>query len=390
LSATDDFLRKIDGRSPADRSVALRYRSLVRFSSDRAEDERVRAELSATSLREGARIFPLLEYREVAIDVLDLSSRMESRTLKSVDGCVTTAHCRAAGLRRVAFESGGNTGTALTRYARHAGLETFCFVPAANLPLLDASTFGDADAHLIAVDDPARLKDVLERFTERTGVARVPRTGWRLQASTLVGCFVLEALLGGATYDWLAQSISAAFGPIGVYRTLLEHRAALPRLPRFLGIQQAANCPMVRAWRSSAAPPDAEPLLIEVMYDRESQRYGTFEALRHLLVESDGDLAPIARSQYESRLREQGDDIVERFARAGAALGVRGGEIIEKAGVLSLVGVLEAIDDGRIAPGSRVLTCLTGGTGSPDGRAVPDVTLGPEDALRRFDVKGAA
>jgi len=40
-------------------------------------------------------------------------------------------------LSEVVFESGGNTGAALTEYGQKAGLETFLFIPEENVSLLD-------------------------------------------------------------------------------------------------------------------------------------------------------------------------------------------------------------------------------------------------------------
>src|SRR5262249_39680856 len=148
-----------------------------------------------TSIGEGLRVFPLLNTRGVSVEILDATSLMRTRTHKSVDGCVTTAQCLLAGYHRIVFESGGNTGTALTVFASRAGLETFMFLPAENLTLLDEETFGAPGVHLIAVEDPGQVKASAGAFSEREGIPRVPRVAWRHQASAFIGCFVLERLL---------------------------------------------------------------------------------------------------------------------------------------------------------------------------------------------------
>ena len=279
------FEAAIDRRWDASQSVVLRYRGACSFGG--GGEERFRELLGETSLREGLRIVPLLRYRDVAVDVLDSSSRMHTHTHKSVDGCVTTARCLLRGQRRIVFESGGNTGTALTAYATRAGIETFLFLPADNLPLLDAVLFEHPKAHLIAVDDAREVKPAAAAFAARHRLARVPEVAWRHQAASFIGCFVLEELLGGARYDHFVQGISAAFAPIGIYRVLEPFREALGGLPRFLGVQQADNCPMLRAWKGAdAAPlplPTTSGLLAKVMYDGAPQTYGTYEELRQLL-----------------------------------------------------------------------------------------------------------
>ena len=370
------FAHAIDPRHEASRSVVLRYRHALRLEPDEERDVRLKALLERTSIAEGLRVFPLLTYRDVEINVLDETSLMATRTLKSIDGCVTTAQCLLRGHRRVVFESGGNTGTALTVYGTRAGLETFFFLPAENLPLLDGQAFAGGSSHVIAVDDPRQVKPAAGAFAARHGLTRIPVLDWRLQASSFVGCFVLEHLLASEPYDVLAQSISAAFSPVGIYRQIGRHRERIGRLPAFLGIQQAANCPMVRAWRAGTEAAAQEPvestggLLAKVMYDGNPGTYGTYGALRQVLVESGGDLTTIDREDFRRELWTEigGRSVLDRLAERGVKVTIREGEVLEKAGLMALAGTLREIESGRIAAGSRVLVCVTGGTARPEGR----------------------
>ena len=239
----------IDPAYPAETSVVCRYRHAFSFGAP-DEDAAFKAALLDTSIREGARIFPLLTYRGVDLHVLDESSLMQTGTLKSIDGCLTAAKCRLRGYERVVFESGGNTGTALTAYGQKAGLETFCFVPEANVPLLDSRVFERETAHLIAVADAGLVKKSARLFRGLNGIQHIPDVAWRYEASRFRGCFILEHSMRHGGFDWLVQTISAAFGPIGIYSVLHGFESGLDRIPRFLGIQQEANCPMYKAWTS--------------------------------------------------------------------------------------------------------------------------------------------
>src|SRR5262249_55193358 len=157
--------------------------------------------LERTSIAEGLRIFSLGTYRGVQIDILDETSLMHTRTLKSIDGCVCTAHCLLRDYRSVVFESGGNTGVALTRYAAHSGLTTHCFVPVQTLPLLDGPVFDGDAAHLIAVEDPHQVKANARAFAALHTLPLVPQVGWRFHASMFVGCFLAEHLPDRERYD---------------------------------------------------------------------------------------------------------------------------------------------------------------------------------------------
>jgi cysteine synthase len=364
------FLDAIDHRWEASESVVLRYRHTMQLESDEENDHRLKALFEKTSVREGVRVVPFFPYRGVEIDVLDETSLMETRTLKSIDGCVTTAQCLLRNYRSVVFESGGNTGTALTVYASRAGLETFFFVPAENLSLLDGRFFENDLTHVVAVSHPRDVKPAAELFAARRRLPRIPELGWRIQASTFVGCFLFEHLLDHGPYDVLAQSISAAFGPVGIYRVLAPERHRLGRLPSFLGVQQASNCPMVRAWKGSGAEPVASTadLLARVMYDGQPGTYGTLEPLRRILTETEGDLATVDRQAFDRGLATivDGKNVLEHLADRKIEITLRDGDVLEKAGLMALVGTLREIERGAIAKGSRALVCITGGTARPE------------------------
>jgi threonine synthase len=371
--SVDAFEQAIDHRYDAAHSVVLRYRDACRFASPESPDPRLNELLQKTSIREGLRVFPLFVFRGVEMDILDATSLMHTHTHKSIDGCVTTAQCLMRGYERIVFESGGNTGTALTVYGAQAGLETYLFVPTENLPLLDARVFEREAAHVIPVDDPRQVKPRAGAFAEQNGLPRVPQLAWRYQASAFVGCFVLEHLLSHRPYDHLVQSISAAFAPIGVYRALEPHRERLGGLPAFLGVQQAANCPMVRAWSAPAsaeAPSVVEStagLLAKVMYDGAPRTYGTFDELRRILLATGGDLTTIDLDDFREWLAVDvaGKTALEHLADHGVHITQLEGDVVEKAGLMGLVGAMREIASGRMAAGSRVLVCLTGGTGKP-------------------------
>ncbi len=385
------FAATVDQKHDSFTSVVLRYRGAVRLGESDESDHVVKEALSRTSIREGLRIVPLLEYRNVHVDVLDETSRMHTHTLKSIDGAVSAARCQVEGLQQIVVESGGNTATAIAAYAPRAGIDVTCFVPEENLGLLDGEFFRHERVRLVSVADPALVKPAAERYAHRIGARRVPEVGWRLQASRFVGCFLRESFLGGTRYDWLAQTISAAFGPIGIYAAL-EDAAAGARVPRFLGIQQAANCPMYRAWKEGRA--DAEGtalhstrnLLTPVMYDGAPGEYGTFLRLKELLQRSRGDLITIDAGEFRQALiADGGRNVLAALGEQGIDIATVDGEVIEKTGMLTLAGVFKAIREGQIAGGSRVLACLTSGVRRSASAAVPFRRLEDLDSLEVGD-----
>ena len=380
MSDSTPFERGIDrGVDPAE-SVVRRYAPALRLPEEHAPEEDFRALLEKCSIAEGIRWFPLCTFEGVAIDVLDETSRMRTGTLKSIDGCVTTAACLARRYARIVFETGGNTGMALAAYGQRAGLETFCVVPEENVALLDSRVFAHGSTRLIAVGDPAMVRPTAERLSERYDVPRVPRPTWRHLASRFRGSFVLEQLLRGERWTHFVQTISAAFGPIGIYDALNGHDVPTPT---FIGVQQAENCAMFTAWRAGSPDVRTRPvrstaaLLSPVMYDARPQTYGTFERLSNLLARTSGRLTTLDHDGFERLLDEHpvGRELLSCLADRGVTITCRDGRIVERTGLMAILGALDEVDNGRIARGSRVLVALTSGAGTSDGRAVPHLRL---------------
>jgi len=371
----------IDRSFGLDASIVSRYRNAVRFYDNEDDDQAFKRQILACSIREGARIVRLFTYKGVEINILDETSWMATGSLKSIDGCLTTAFCRREGARRTAFESGGNTGSALTLYGQRAGIETFFFCPAENTDLLDGSLFDGARAHLIGVSDRGRLKELTRLFSEKTGIRHIPDKAWRYVAAMFRGLFILEHMLTVGGFDWISQAVSAGFGPIGIYNVLKNFAPEIKALPRFLGVQQEANCPIFRAWRPEAVglatEAGKEKLLTRVMYDDSPQTYKTFEDLRQLLLQTRGDLLTVNTKEFTAYVHGPAENppILKSLLSQGIDITVKSGQVVEKTGLIALVGTLKAIDSGQIEKGSKILCCLTSGVSKADGRAEPELIV---------------
>ena len=378
-----DLDRVIDPEYKTEASIVLRYRNAFQFGMTAGEDSEYKKWLQRTSIREGARIFPLLAYKGVAIFISDETSLMYTKTLKSIDGCITTAKCKLNGYERVVFESGGNTGTALTQYGIRAGLETFMFIPEENLSLLNSRIFKSEKAHLFSVEKPNLVKKAARFFVTQNGCRHIPERDWRYEASMFRGSFILEHLLKKDKFDWVTQTISAGFGPIGIYRVLKKFEKEIGQLPRFLGIQQEANSPLFRAWKKTEAETErakinsTDKLLAKVMYDSHPQTYGTFEEFTRTLEATGGDLTTVNHQEFTDFLEKtlNGKTFLDFLKEQGIEITVRGGEVVEKTGLISLAGALKEIDKGKIAKGSKVLCCLTSGMSEADGKAKPELRI---------------
>ena len=351
------------------------------------------ADYRGTSLREGVRILEFLDYKGVRIYLDDESTLMASGTFKSLEACFTMALCRKRGYRAVAFSSGANLGAALSLYGRTAGVATFFFHPDATSWKLDNDCFASPAAHLIAVDKPEKeVKKAALLFAEMSGIPHIPAMEWRFAATGLRALFVFEtSRRRQLRFDWISQTICAGYGPIGFFDRAgqLVRGGAIGRelVPKFLGIQQDARAPMVRAWRRSHRQLEAEDidsvsddLLDQALYNTNPE--GSYPLLHRHLLRYGGELRSLGRGEYEKHLPL----LLRELANSGIRLKTRRmdgrEEIMEKAGVMALAGTLAAIDAGTIRKGETVLSFFTGGAGDFSGQqGVPEFLIEREAEL---------
>ena len=384
----------VDERHAADQSLLLRYWRALELVGLRPVP--TLESLRAASLGEGARVLPLRSHRDVELLVCDETSLMSSGTYKALDACLTVTMVEREGVRRVVTSSGGNLGRALARYCHARGIEVFCFQPRSTGYKLDASTLGSAGVHVVSADLPEpEIKALSRRFAERFGLLHVPALPWRLAASATRAMFLLEAVQGGPQpAAWIAQAMCAGYGPVGIYDCFaaLVDRGLLAaeRVPQLLGIQQQANAPMVRAWSEGAAeiaPRHRQPRPAAYL---EPGLYNTdpganYTRLHAHLERFGGVLVGVdARAYARHAARAE-----QALAEAGVVLTRRAGsdEVLEKAGWLAVVGLLEAIERGHVPAGDRALSLLTGGVRARAASALDGELAAPieVDGTRALD-----
>ena len=373
----------VDENVPASKSLLGRYwRALERLELGVSlSAERV----ARASLREGAQILHLRTHRGVEIDVCDESSLMTTGTYKDLDACLVSVLTTAAEVGQVAVSSGGNLGYALSVYGAHVGLRSFFFQPKTTMYKLDATSFAWGGAKLISVDLPERqVKSLTAAFARNFNIVMVPDIRWRLAASAVRAMFILEHT-EARRVDWLAQTMCAGYGPAGIYNCFSElvREGMVDRLaiPKFLGFQQDANAPMVNAWAgghreimAAHIQPQPDQYIEPGLYNTNPERNYTrlFDLMRHY----GGDLRALDRDAYDRYgelalgwLRDVGLNLTRVPGRPD--------EILEKTGLLTLVGVIAAIEEGRLEPGQRILAMVTGGFRQMSGfnPPTPDVEV---------------
>lgn len=376
-----NFLKNIDRNFSCERSIILRYRNCVfpviagkkKISLDDNTFQDV-------SILEGSKIYPFIYYKDVKISILDETSLMASGTFKSLDACISLAIAKSQGIKTLVFESGGNTGTAFSIYAAMLKLRTFLVMPLDNLYLLSEKSFLKPYNYIIAVKNAKDTKIVSEKISKLTLGYRIPRLEWMYIAATFRGYRILEYLLEKGGIDWLSQTISAGFGPIGIYRVLNScKKTLLYNIPRFLGVQQAENCPYYK--KIKGVKPEeitsTKDLLIPIMYDFSPFSYQAFDAFKEI-IDYHGRILTINKDEFniftQKYLNPRGI-VWWLLEENGTFIYKENSNIIDKAGLVGLAGVFKAVDSGVIKKGQAVLHALSSGSYRISGSVKPDFVI---------------
>ena len=336
-------------------SVLLRYAAHVRDLSPLA--------IASCSIAEGARIVALPGYRDVAIDVLDLSTLTATGTFKDWVACLTVATCRERELPVFLSESSGNTGNALSLYASRAGIRCVILYPAGSRGKIRDYTAALPHVRLIEVRaSEAVIKSRLAGISGRSGVPWLPAMDIQLESNKLRAYFLRDAARElSRDWDWHAQALSSGYGVFGFYQGVAEIEAeggpAAMRAPRLLGVQQEAVSPYAQAIAGLPAADGSD--MVEPTLFRTAPPEAFVGEIRRICTQAGGTVVRVPNVEFFARepaaiaLLESGGIGVEQDPLTASPR--------ERAGLYALAGVMQAADAGTIEPGSRVLVVFTGG-----------------------------
>jgi hypothetical protein len=243
----------------------------------------------------------------------------------------------------------------------------FLFNPTTTLYKADGNCFKNG-SHLIAVDLPEpEVKKLADIFARHYALLLVPDIRWRLAASALRAMFIMEQMQRIGQINWIAQTMCAGYGPAGIYGCFssLAREGVIPMetVPKFLGFQQEANAPMVRAWTDRAREISRSHVRPEPDRYIEPGLYNTnpgsnYTRLADLISYFGGDMLEVNLGVYDRYEAE----VVALLDGCGVMLDrLPSGEIREKTAILTGAGLLQAIHEKRFRPGERVLFMVTGG-----------------------------
>lgn len=379
----------VDSNYSSLKSIVMRFHRLNNLGLTKEDLERTRGNEETVS--EGCRVLPLMLYKGVNIDLLDESSLMSSGTMKSIDACLAIAKCLKEGMKKIVLPSGANTGSAFSLYGKRNGIETYFFVPASNLHLMDYTLFDEKLTHLISVEDVNVVKKATSQFAgllkDKYQLQYNPLShmNWRIDSSKFRGYFIVEYMIEkNINYQWIVQSVAGAFGPVGIYGALAQFNVPLPK---FLGIQQEYNSTLYDLWKGTISEKNEMPLNL-VMYDRNSTRnpiyYKNAHSFIKILKQSEGKLIILTQQEFENYLNDKRLNIISLLNKLGIRITIVKDYPLEVAGLMCLFGLLKAIDYGFIKNGT-VLCLFTGGVSkaNPNRPAQAEYTIKKDENLKQ-------
>jgi threonine synthase len=231
-----------------------------------------------------------------------------TKTFKDREGSLIISICKEAGLDQLVFYSTANTGRSYTHYAAHAGLRTYCFLPAqCSYKNLD-SIARNRNNHMIYVKGRyAQVAPYAMRFAQVNRLPIVASIEDRIEAYTTVAYEQHEKL---PQCTWFVQAIASGLGPMGFWlgckRLMADSKQKPDTVPRLICVQSSQTNTMARNFNAgleelaSQEPPESLP---ETLYEPSlysSNPIGSYSMLYRSIKESGGSILDVKPEQVQA------------------------------------------------------------------------------------------
>ncbi|HEV2300209.1 MAG TPA: threonine synthase [Stellaceae bacterium] len=277
--------------------------------------------------------------------------RLPTGSFKARGLALAVSMAKELGVATMAMPTNGNAGAAMAAYCSRAGIAAFVFCPA-DTPQVNIREIAMQGAEVFLVDglidDCGRLVAEGEKAVGWFNCSTL-REPYRIEGKKTMGLELAEQL-GWELPDVIFYPTGGGTGIIGMWKAFAEMEALGwigRKRPRMVAVQAAGCAPMVKAWKDGVehAPrwPDAHTIAAGI---RVPQAVGDFLILR--AVRESGGFAIAV------------DDAA--IVRGWAEVAKEEGLLLCPEGAATYAAYLEALADGRVAAGERVVlfNCASG------------------------------
>lgn len=338
--------------------------------------------LLSLSMGEHEQIIDAGYYQHAHLYLYDMTTMNPTQTFKDYIGCLTLAYCLQNNINCFCVQSSGNTAMSIIHYGRQTPqIKIIVFYMDKNAYKIDADDL-PTNVTLVQVNSTEKkMRQIVKRFSDLTNIPILPNDVIQLNANKLRANYLNDNYIKkGVHFDWIVQSLSGAYGPIGLYHGFSEIESAM-KVPKLLGVQQEAVCPYVKILGESIpenhVAADENILMLEPTLFRTEPGPELVAKMRHILDTYGGKLKMLTNNDYH-RYSVKAIQLLANNGINIAPGGTKGHQVQEIAGVLSVAAVLHEIEisNGIITKDQAVLICVTGGArAGPKNLPVPKVII---------------
>lgn len=334
-----------------------------------------REDLKNFSIAESARLIQCASYKGVNLFLLDMSTNSATGTFKDWVACYTIAYCKKNGIDEFVTQSSGNTANALSKYCNQHCVKVNIFYLKENEEKINQEYIGSGEYVILheVIGKESRMKELTFEFSKKNRIPWLPDLTLQVISNSLradIAKHVSDEYK--IRFDWMSQALSSGFGVFGFYDGLRRKKISTSEGYSLIGIQQSAVCPFVKRFAPHLIlnPKLTMEMPIEKALFRSTPTEELYILMEKVVIEFGAEFSLITNDLYKNL----SPIACELLNNSGIKLTVDAkGFHHEKSGILSLVGVIDLINNNIVKNGQSVLVAFTGGCGSvPRGNIVPN------------------
>jgi threonine synthase len=305
---------------------------------------------------------------DINLYLLDLTTGTTFGSFKSLVGFLTVVRILEKGYKEIVFVSSGNTGNNIIGFLKPFDIKINYFLPSRSIYKINPDLYNPKMHRIFAVEgNDADTKRLARKFGEINNIPYIPDYDTQIEANKVRAKIIVDFQeKEKIQFDWLSQSLSAGYGPIGTYYGYKELNYNPYKIPKFLGIQQENNCPYaalssIASINSSIKIDDFQSELVSpTLFNTDPGK--CVNEIKNIFEEFGGEIFVVSDDDYSAieqdlldQLKQVGLDLTVKTTKTGKKV------ILENASLYTLAGSILAIKEGIIDKKQNILVSVTGG-----------------------------
>ncbi|MBL4586737.1 MAG: PLP-dependent lyase/thiolase [Flavobacteriales bacterium] len=306
---------------------------------------------------------------------------MKTGTFKDIIACYTIAYCIHNGISEFVTQSSGNTANSIAYYASLYKIKATILYPKKSRYKIRKFDYDKSFVRFIEVDKAGEdIKAFTQEISETFKIPWLPKMEHQIHANE-VRAHLLKDVYSEMrlNFDYTSQSLSSGYGVFGLYDGYWSFNISPFPIPRFIGVQQKSVNPYYRHIYNAEL---AEDELLEPTLFRRIPTSEMLAQMKDIVSKSNGHITNVDTLLFNS-YEEKATSLL---ASREIPLTSSDGQIIEKSGLISLIGVLDLIDKDQIKKDCSILAAITGSDAKGDRNCfIPTWTVGPNDTFEEVE-----